>query len=120
MAGADARSVITWSLTGGGQATRRCTGSTSRTSRLADGWGTCQDDAARALAQAQGLIPVAAPSPQRKQPWQYDKKLYERRNCIERLFRRLKAWRRVFARCDKLDVIFAGFITAVLFAEVFR
>jgi len=75
--------------------------------------GTCQDDAARALAQAQGLIPVAAPNLQRKQPWQYDKKLYERRNCIARL-------RRVFARCDKLDVMFTGFITAVLFAEVFR
>jgi len=42
--------------------------------------GACQDDAARALAQAQGLIPLALPNPRRKQPWQYDKALYKRRN----------------------------------------
>jgi len=79
-----------------------------------------QDDATRALAQAQGLIPVVPPNPQRKQHWQYDKKLYKRRNCIERLFRRLKAWRRVFTRYDKLDVMFAGFVTVVLIAEALR
>jgi len=34
-----------------------------------------QDDATRALAQAQGLIPVVPPNPQCKQPWQYDKRM---------------------------------------------
>jgi len=79
-----------------------------------------QDDATRALAQAQGLIAVVPPNPQRKQPWQFDKILYKRRNCVERLFRRLKAWRRVFTRYDKLDVMFTGFVTAVMIAEILR
>jgi len=39
---------------------------------------------------------------------------------IERLFRRVKAWRRVFTRYDKTDVMFAAFITAVLIAEALR
>ena len=31
-------------------------------------------------------------------PWQYDKELYKRRNEIERLFHRLKGFRRIFSR----------------------
>ncbi|MBQ3638758.1 MAG: transposase, partial [Clostridia bacterium] len=37
------------------------------------------------------------------------------RNEIERFFRRLKRFRRVFTRYDKLDIVFAGFI---LFAMI--
>ena len=37
--------------------------------------------------------------------------MYKRRNEIERLFRRLKGFRRVFSRFDKLDVLFLGFIS---------
>ena len=37
-----------------------------------------------------------------------------------RLFRRLKAWRRIFTRYDKLDSMFAAFITCVLIAEGLR
>ena len=60
------------------------------------------------------------PNPQRKQPWALDKKTYRRRNEVERLFRRLKAWRRVFTRYDKTDVMFAAFITITLIAEALR
>jgi len=63
---------------------------------------------------------VVPPNPKRRQPWDYDKTLYRRRNQVERLFRRLKAWRRVFTRYDKLDVMFAGFITIALIAEALR
>jgi transposase len=49
-----------------------------------------------------------------------DKLRYRRRNEVERLFRRLKAWRRVFTRYDKLDVMFAAFITMALMAETLR
>jgi transposase len=66
------------------------------------------------------LIPVVPPNPQRCQPWTYDKQLYRRRNGIERLFRRLKAWHRVFTRYDKLDAMFAAFITIVFIAEALR
>ena len=67
-----------------------------------------------------GFVPVVPPNPQRRQPWDYDKTLYRKRNEVERLFRRLKAWRRVFTRYDKLDVMFAGFITVALIAEALR
>jgi transposase len=49
-----------------------------------------------------------------------DKQSYRRRNEVERLFRRVKAWRRVFTRYDKLDVMFAAFITVAFIAEALR
>ena len=79
-----------------------------------------QDNATRDLALSLGLQPVVPPNPQRREPWDYDKQIYRKRNQIERLFRHLKAWRRVFTRYDKLDVIFAGFITIALIAEALR
>ncbi len=50
----------------------------------------------------------------------YDRQLYKRRNEVERLFRRLKGFRRIFTRYDKLDVIFLGFITFALIVEALR
>lgn len=79
-----------------------------------------QDNATRELAQHLGLVPVVVPNPQRRQPWAYDRQLYRQRNRIERLFRRLKAWRRIFTRYDKLDTMFAAFITVALIAEALR
>lgn len=35
-------------------------------------------------------------------PGPYDRELYKRRNEIERLFRRLKGFRRIFSRFDNL------------------
>ena len=46
--------------------------------------------------------------------WEYDVELYKRRNEIERLFRLLKRFRRVFTRYEKLDVMFVGFIQLAL------
>ncbi len=79
-----------------------------------------EGDATRELAQQLGFVPVVPPNPQRKQPWTLDKERYRRRNEVERLFRRLKAWRRVFTRYDKTDVMFAAFITVAFIAEVLR
>jgi transposase len=42
------------------------------------------------------------------------KKLYRERNHVERLFRRLKAFRRVFTRYDKLNALFRAFATFAL------
>ncbi|MBS0423055.1 MAG: IS5/IS1182 family transposase, partial [Proteobacteria bacterium] len=36
---------------------------------------------------------------------------------IERLFRRLKGFRRIFSRFDKLDIIFLSFIYFALIVE---
>ena len=74
----------------------------------------------RALAAALGFIPVVPPSQRRLEPWQYDKQIYKRRNEVERLFLRLKGFRRVFTRYDKLDVIFIGIITFALIIDGLR
>jgi len=60
------------------------------------------------------------PNPNRLIPWDYDYVAYRCRNEIERLFRRLKAYRRVFCRFDKLDVLFTGFIVLALIIEALR
>ena len=72
------------------------------------------------LARELGYIPVVPPNPNRLTQWEYDRIIYRRRNEIERLFQRLKAYRRVFCRFDKLDVLFAGFIVFALIVEALR
>jgi transposase len=72
------------------------------------------------LARQLGYIPVVPPNPNRLAAWEYDRVVYRRRNEIERLFRRLKGYRRVFSRFDKLDVLFAGFIVFALIVEALR
>ena len=79
-----------------------------------------EGDATRELAEQLGFVPVVPPNPQRKRPWKLDKERYRRRNEVERLFRRIKAWRRVFTRYDKTDVMFAAFITVAFIAETLR
>jgi transposase len=72
------------------------------------------------LARELGYAPVVPPNPNRLTRWDYDYALYCRRNEIERLFRRLKGYRRVFCRFDKLDVLFMGFIVLALIVEALR
>lgn len=79
-----------------------------------------EGDETRELARELGYEPVVPPNPERLNPWQYDRVAYRRRNEIERLFRRLKGYRRVFCRFDKLDVIFASFIVLALIVEALR
>ncbi|MDR3299354.1 MAG: IS5/IS1182 family transposase, partial [Candidatus Accumulibacter sp.] len=52
--------------------------------------------------------------------WEYDRTLYRRRNEVERLFRRLKGFRRVFTRFEKLDMMFLAFIHFALIADGLR
>jgi len=66
------------------------------------------------------MVPVVPPKSNRLDPWQYDRELYKKRNEIERLFRRLKGFRRIFSRFEKLDIIFLGFINFVLIVEALR
>jgi transposase len=46
----------------------------------------------------------------RLDPVEHDKQIYKLRNEIERFWRFLKNFRRVFSRFDKLDVNYAGFV----------
>jgi len=43
------------------------------------------------------MIPVVPPKSNRREPWEYDRELYKKRNQVERLFRRLKGFRRIFS-----------------------
>ena len=73
-----------------------------------------EGDETRELALDLGFIPVVPLKSNRIEPWEYDKVMYRRRNEIERLFRRLKGFRRIFSRFEKLDVMFIGFIHVAL------
>jgi len=73
-----------------------------------------EDDETRYTAQQLYFTPVVPPKKNRKNPWEYDKELYKRRNEIERLFRLLQGFRRVFCRFDKLDIMYSGFIMLAL------
>ena len=78
-----------------------------------------EDDATRELAVKQGFIPVVPPKSNRREPWEYDKEVYKNRNDIERFFLRIKRFRRVFTRYDKLDVVYTGvFILAMIFDAI--
>ncbi len=76
-----------------------------------------EGDETRALAEELGYMPVVPPKRNRKNPWDYDKELYKQRNQVERLFRRMKRFRRIFTRYDKLDIIFLAFIYFALIMD---
>jgi transposase len=73
-----------------------------------------EGDETRQLLLSLEVQPVVPPNPQRLNPWEYDRELYKKRNEVERLFRRLKAFRRIFSRFEKLDVMFVAFIHIAL------
>ena len=76
-----------------------------------------EGDKTRDLAFYYGHEPVVPPKKNRLDPWEYDSELYKRRNIIERLFRWLKEFRKVFTRYDKLDSMYLSFIQ---FACIFK
>jgi transposase len=74
----------------------------------------------RYLAQSLGFEPVVPPLETRRDPWTYDTEVYKRRNEIERLFGRIKRFRRVFTRYDKTDLMFSAFVTVAFIADQLR
>ena len=79
-----------------------------------------EGDNTRDLALELGYGLCVPPKSNRKESWGYDHDLYKRRNEVERLFRRLKAYRRIFTRYDKLDVVFLAFVFFALIVEALR
>ena len=80
-----------------------------------------EDNNTRFLAQSLNFKPIVPPKSNRKTPWIFDKVLYKSRNNIERLFRKIKRFRRIFTRYDKLDSIFLFFIYfAFIFDSLLR
>ena len=80
----------------------------------------CEGNETRQLVLNLGMIPVVPPKSNRLEPWDYDHAVYKKRNEIERLFRRLKGFRRIFSRFDKLDVMFMAFLCFALVIEALR
>lgn len=69
--------------------------------------GSDADYIIAAVGKAQAVIP---PRSMRKHQSLYDKELYKERNLVERMFNKLKHFRRVATRYDKLAVTYLAFI----------
>ncbi|WP_321920643.1 IS5 family transposase, partial [Paraburkholderia tropica] len=115
MVAADARTAITFALSPGqagdapeGRALLQSLGRPNRPLHLIMD-KAYEGDETRQLALDLGFIPVVPPKSNRLEPWEYDREMYKRRNEVERLFRRLKGFRRIFSRFEKLDVMFLAF-----------
>ena len=61
---------------------------------------------------------MVTPKSNRLKPWIYDKMIDKRCNEIERPFRRLKAFCRIFSRFEKLDLMLTAFIHIALIMEM--
>ncbi len=79
-----------------------------------------EGDETRQLVLDLRMVPVVPPKSNRIDPWRYDRTLYKKRNEIERLFRRMKGYRRIFSRFEKLDVVFLGFLCFAFIVEALR
>jgi transposase len=77
-----------------------------------------EGDETRQLVLQLGFEPVVPPHPSRLKPWAYDHRLYRRRNEVERQFRKLKGFRRIFSRFEKLDLMFTAFIHFALIVDM--
>ena len=78
----------------------------------------CEGNEIRECVAEWGVDSVVPPKSNRLKPWIYDKTTHKRRNEIERLFRRLKAFRRIFSRFEKLDLMLTAFIHIALMMEM--
>lgn len=59
-------------------------------------------DAFVAVIKGNGATAVIPPRSNRKTPRDYDKDIYKERNLVERLFQKLKEYRRVATRYERL------------------
>jgi putative transposase len=65
-------------------------------------------DGLRSFLAKRGTVPVIPNNPTRKRLYPFDEDAYRQRNLIERMFCRLKDWRRIATRYDKLASSFAA------------
>ncbi len=67
-------------------------------------------DTIREALLLQGILPVIPPKSNRKLPAKCDYRAYKDRNRIERMFNRLKQFRRIATRYDKTAKSYLGFL----------
>jgi len=77
-------------------------------------------NAIRAQLDAKGITPVIPPKANRLDRIVYDKERYKQRNKVERLFNKLKQFRRVATRYEKLKANFLAFVTLALIVIMLR
>ena len=82
--------------------------------RAYEGDETCQ------LVLDLGMIPVVPPKANRWVKWDCDRTIYKRRNEVERLFRTLKGYRKIFSRFEKLDVMYRAFLNVALIVDMIK
>ncbi|MEM7671491.1 MAG: transposase [Pseudomonadota bacterium] len=58
-----------------------------------------------------GILPVIPARTNRKEPIPYDRQAYQDRNRIERMFNRIKQFRRIATHYDKTRLSFKAFLT---------
>jgi len=67
-------------------------------------------DDVRSSLLLNGILPVIPPKANRKEPIACDFRAYKDRNRVERMFNKLKQFRRITTRYDKTAVSFLGFL----------
>ena len=72
----------------------------------------------RQLVLNLAMTPGVAPKANRLVKWDYDRTIYKCRNKVERLFQRLKGYRRIFSRFEKLEVMFRAFLNFALIVDM--
>ena len=77
-------------------------------------------NAIRAKLTAKGIAPVIPPKANRLESIVYDKAPYKQRNKVERLFNKLKQFRRVATRYEKLKATFLAFVILALIVIMLR
>ena len=74
----------------------------------------------RTKLDATGIIPVIPPKSNRLDLIVYDKERYKQRNKVERLFNKIKQFRRVATRYEKLKANFLAFVIVALIVIMLR
>ena len=77
-------------------------------------------NALRAQLEAKGITPVIPPKSNRLEIIVYDKESYKQRNKVERLFNKIKQFRRVATRYEKLKANFLAFVLLALIVIMLR
>ena len=80
----------------------------------------CNADHLRGTIRDRGAEAVIPPRSNRRAPHAYDKAPYRERNLAERFFNKLKQFRRVATRYDKLLANYRGFVQLAAIAVLLR
>ena len=62
------------------------------------------------VIRERGAVPVIPPRSNRKMPREYDAHLYKERHLVECFINKMKHYRRIFSRYDKLAMTYLGFL----------